>query len=113
MYLAKTEPHLCRHCTVVAKHRWVSWKQHVELLHDLSKVSTLGPNSFIPFGMRMLVANSHQEDSSPAATYVVTADNLPALYITRMMLMTGNNVVLSGNTGTLLAWTGWLESWWL
>ncbi|GIL68853.1 hypothetical protein Vafri_22075 [Volvox africanus] len=102
--------------------RWVSWQEHLKALSDWSKLSLM-PGAFIPFGFRNLV-ESHNTSGAPQGTvpgvgggiagmsgmgsgpgsnggkaFILTADNLPAIYVLRTLLTAKCNILLSGPTG--------------
>ncbi|MEW5300897.1 MAG: hypothetical protein WDW36_003791 [Sanguina aurantia] len=77
--------------------RWVHWGEHVKALQDLSRIPT-GPAAFIPFGLNNLIGQGTSDVRS--SCFVFTADNLPAIYLMRLLVAHRHNVLLVGPTGT-------------
>lgn len=63
-------------------------------LQDLSRIPT-GPSAFIPFGLNNLIG----QNTSDVRNFVFTADNLPAIYLMRLLVAHRHNVMLVGPTG--------------
>lgn len=94
--------------------RWISWTEHLQLLSNLSLIA-VQTNVFAPFGLRNLVINgqglgaqgtegtgAHRIDPSVRAV-VLTADNMPTLYLLRLLLPYSTNTMLLGPAGEFLS----------
>ena len=66
------------------------------MLQDIGNIS-VSTNFFIPFGLPNLINPS----TSAIKAFVFTSDNLPCIYLMRLLLTNRKNILLSGPTGRL------------